>query len=141
MEKRYGLLGRKLGHSWSEPIHKALGCRDYRNFELEPEELEGFLRRKDLGGLNVTMPYKRDVMRYCDVIDPAAAAIGSVNTLVWRDGKLYGYNTDIDGFLYMLRRAQITLTDKKVLILGTGGASLTAQAAAQMEKAREILVI
>ena len=72
MEKRYGLLGRKLGHSWSEPIHKALGCRDYRNFELEPEELEGFLRRKDLGGLNVTMPYKRDVMRYCDVIDPAA---------------------------------------------------------------------
>ena len=141
MEKRYGLLGRKLGHSWSEPIHKALGCRDYRNFELEPEELEGFLRRKDLGGLNVTMPYKRDVMRYCDVIDPAAAAIGSVNTLVWRDGKLYGYNTDIDGFLYMLRRAEISLRGKKVVVLGSGGASLMAQAAARREGAREIVVV
>ena len=141
MEKRYGLLGRKLGHSWSEPIHKALGCRDYRNFEQEPEELEGFLRRKDLGGLNVTMPYKRDVMRYCDVIDPAAAAIGSVNTLVWRDGKLYGYNTDIDGFLYMLRRAEISLRGKKVVVLGSGGASLMAQAAARREGAREIVVV
>ena len=140
-EKIYGLLGRKLGHSWSPVIHKALGCEDYRLIQLEPEELPAFLEREDIGGLNITIPYKRDVMPLCSEIDPGAQAIGSVNTIVRRNGRLYGYNTDIDGFLYMLRRAQITLTDKKVLILGTGGASLTAQAAAQMEKAREILVI
>ena len=82
--KIYGLLGRKLGHSWSVPIHRALGCGGYRLIELEPEALEGFLRREDIGGLNVTIPYKRDVMKFCDVLDPAAEAIGSVNTLVDR---------------------------------------------------------
>lgn len=142
MEKRiYGLLGRKLGHSWSVPIHRALGCEDYRLVELEPDSLEGFLHREDLGGLNVTIPYKREVMKFCDALDPAAERIGSVNTLVRRAGKLYGYNTDIDGFLYMLRRAKISLTGKKVVILGSGGASLTAQAIAQQEGAREIVVI
>lgn len=140
-KKVYGLLGRTLGHSWSVPIHKALGCEDYRLIELEPDELERFLRREDLGGLNVTMPYKRDVMPFCDVIDEGARAIGSVNTLVRRGGKLYGYNTDIDGFLYMLRRADISLSGKKVVILGSGGASLTAQAAAKREGAREITVV
>ena len=139
--KIYGLLGRKLGHSWSVPIHRALGCGSYRLIELEPEALEGFLRREDIGGLNVTIPYKRDVMKFCDVIDPAAEAIGSVNTLVRRSGKLCGYNTDIDGFLYMLRRADITLAEKHVVILGSGGASLTAQAAAKREGAREIVVV
>ena len=69
-EKVYGLLGRKLGHSWSAPIHAALGCADYRLIELEPEELGAFLAREDIGGLNVTIPYKRDVMAYCDVLDP-----------------------------------------------------------------------
>ena len=136
-EKCYGLLGRRLGHSWSVPIHKALGREGYRLFELEPEQLGDFLRREDVGGLNVTIPYKRDVMRFCDAIDPAAEAIGSVNTLVRREGKLAGYNTDIDGFLYMLRRADISLAGKKVVILGTGGASLTAQAAARRERAGE----
>ena len=140
-EKIYGLLGRKLGHSWSVSIHQALGCKDYRLIELEPDELGAFLKREDVGGLNVTIPYKREVMAFCDVIDPAAEAIGSVNTLVRREGKLYGYNTDIDGFLYMLSRARISLTDKKVVILGSGGASLTARAAAVQEKAREIVVI
>ena len=112
-EKCYGLLGRRLGHSWSVPIHKALGREGYRLFELEPEQLGDFLRREDVGGLNVTIPYKRDVMRFCGAIDPAAEAIGSVNTLVRRDGKLAGYNTDIDGFLYMLRRADISLAGKE----------------------------
>lgn len=140
-EKLYGLLGRKLGHSWSVPIHQALGCEDYRLIELEPGALGDFLRREDLGGLNVTIPYKRDVMQFCDVVDPAAQAIGSVNTLVRRNGKLYGYNTDIDGFLYMLRRADISLAGKKVVILGSGGASLTARAAARREGAREIVVV
>lgn len=140
-EKIYGLLGRKLGHSWSVPIHQALGCEDYRLIELEPEELGNFLRREDIGGLNVTIPYKRDVMVFCDVIDEGAKAIGSVNTIVRREGKLYGYNTDIDGFLYMLRRARISLMGKKVVVLGSGGASLTAQAAAKREGAREVVVV
>jgi len=140
-ERVYGLLGRKLGHSWSVPIHKALGCEGYRLIELEPGDLGPFLAREDIGGLNVTIPYKRDVMPYCDVIDPAARAIGSVNTLVRRDGKLYGYNTDILGFLYMARRAGVDFAGKKVLVLGSGGASLTAQAAARQEDAREVVVI
>lgn len=141
-EKVYGLLGRKLGHSWSVPIHAALGCAGYRLYELEPEGLAPFLRRADLGGLNVTIPYKRDVMPLCDEIDPAAADIGSVNTLVrGADGKLRGYNTDIDGFCYMARRAGIGFAGKKVVVLGSGGASLTAQAAARREGAQEITVI
>lgn len=140
-DKIYGLLGRTLGHSWSVPIHEALGCAGYRLIELEPDQLGDFLRQQDTGGLNVTIPYKRDVMPFCDVIDPMAEAIGSVNTLVRRSGKLYGYNTDIDGFRYMLRRADISLAGKKVLILGSGGASLTAQAAAKLEGAREVVVI
>ncbi len=141
-DKIYGLLGRKLGHSWSAPIHHALGCPDYRLIELEPEDLASFLRREDIGGLNVTIPYKRDVIPLCDVVDEAAAAIGSVNTLVRRDdGKLYGCNTDIDGFLYMLRRADISLAGKKVVILGSGGASLTAQAAAKKLGARAVVVV
>lgn len=141
MEKIYGLLGRTLGHSWSVPIHAACGCEGYRLIELEPEELEGFLRREEIGGLNVTIPYKREVMKFCDEIDRLAESIGSVNTLVRREGKLVGYNTDIDGFLYMLRRAEISLQGKKVVILGSGGASLTAQAAARQEGAREIAVV
>ena len=140
-ERIYGLLGRRLGHSWSVPIHQALGCEDYRLIELEPEELGNFLRREDIVGLNVTIPYKRDVMVFCDVIDEGAKAIGSVNTIVRREGKLYGYNTDIDGFLYMLRRARISLMGKKVVVLGSGGASLTAQAAAKREGAREVVVV
>ena len=104
-ERIYGLLGRRLGHSWSVPIHTALGCGGYRLIELEPESLAPFLRREDIGALNVTIPYKRDVIPLCDVVDEAAASIGSVNTIVRRpDGRLYGYNTDIDGFLYMARR-------------------------------------
>ncbi len=140
-EKIYGLLGRTLGHSWSVPIHEALGCTGYRLIELEPEALGDFLKREDIGGLNVTIPYKRDVMAFCDVIDSAAEAIGSVNTLVRRGGKLYGYNTDIDGFRYMLRRADISLEGKKVLVLGSGGASLTARAAAKQGGAREVVTI
>ena len=141
-EKVYGLLGRKLGHSWSAPIHAALGCADYRLIELEPEELGTFLAREDIGGLNVTIPYKRDVMAYCDVLDPMAEAIGSVNTLVRRaDGKLYGYNTDAAGFCFMAQRAGIGFAGKKTLVLGSGGASRTAAACAKKLGAREVVVI
>ena len=141
-EKVYGLLGRKLGHSWSAPIHAALGCADYRLIELEPEELGAFLAREDIGGLNVTIPYKRDVMAYCDVLDPMADAIGSVNTLVRRaDGKLYGYNTDAAGFCFVAQRAGIGFAGRKTLVLGSGGASRTAAACAKKLGAREVVVI
>ena len=142
MEKVYGLLGRKLGHSWSAPIHHQLGCPGYRLIELEPEELPAFLRREDIGGLNVTIPYKREVMPYCDGIDEAARLIGSVNTLVRRaDGKLCAYNTDAAGFCCMARRAKIGFAGQKVLVLGSGGASLTARAMARKMGAREVVVI
>ena len=138
----YGLLGRTLGHSWSVPIHTALGCPDYRLIPLEPEDLPSFLGRADLGGVNVTIPYKRDVMPYCDVIDPAAAAIGSVNTLVRRpDGKLYAWNTDAAGFCTMARRAGISFAGAKTVVLGSGGASRTAVACARSQGARETVVI
>ena len=141
-EKVYGLLGRKLGHSWSPPIHGALGCEGYRLIELEPEELGEVLSRTDIGGLNVTIPYKRDVMPFCDVIDEMAKAIGSVNTLVRRtDGKLYAWNTDASGFRWMAERAGIRLDGKKVVILGSGGASLTAQAVSRAMGAREVIVV
>ncbi|MDO4315200.1 MAG: shikimate kinase [Oscillospiraceae bacterium] len=141
-DRIFGLLGRKLGHSWSPPIHKALGCKDYGLIELEPEELPAFLARPDIGGLNVTIPYKRDVMPFCDVIDGAAQAIGSVNTLVRRaDGKLYAWNTDAAGFCWMAERAGIRFQGRKAVILGSGGASLTAVACAKRLGAREVVVI
>lgn len=140
-EKIYGLLGRKLGHSWSVPIHRELGNAAYRLIELEPDALGAFLRREDIGGLNVTIPYKRAVMEHCDEIDEAALAVGSVNTLVRRDGKLKAYNTDVLGFRYMAEQAGVSPAGRKVLILGGGGASLTAQAQSRRMGAREVTVI
>lgn len=137
----YGLLGRKLGHSWSVPIHTALGCAGYRLIELEPEALPAFLSREDIGGLNVTIPYKMDVMPLCDKIDDRAAAIGSVNTIVRRGGKLLAFNTDADGFCFMARRAGVDFHGRKVLVLGSGGASRTAVACARQLGAREVVVI
>ena len=142
MERLYGLLGRKLGHSWSAPIHRALGCESYRMVEVEPEDLAAFLSREDIGGLNVTIPYKKDVIPLCREVDEEAKAIGSVNTLVkGEDGALRGYNTDIDGFRLISRLAGADFSGKKVVVLGTGGASLTVQAAARKAGAREIAVI
>ena len=140
--KLFGLLGRKLGYSWSPPIHAALGCSKYRLIELEPEDLPAFLARPDLGGINVTIPYKLAVMPYCDVIDEAAQRIGSVNTLSRRDdGKLYAWNTDAAGFSWMAKRAGISFAGAKVIVLGSGGASLTVQAVSRTEGAREVVVI
>ena len=139
---RCGLLGETLGHSYSPMIHHELGEYDYRLFEVSKADLDAFLCSGRWDGLNVTIPYKRDVMPLCDEIDPAAEAIGSVNTIVrCADGKLVGYNTDIDGFLYMACRAGISLSGKKVVILGSGGASLTAQTAARQGGAAEVVVV
>lgn len=141
-ERIYGLLGRTLKHSYSVPIHRALGNEDYALYELEPEALGAFLSRPDIGGLNVTIPYKRDVMAYCDVLDETARVIGSVNTIVrLADGRLAGYNTDAYGLACMASRAGIPFAGKKVVILGSGGASLTAQYVAKAEGASEIVVV
>lgn len=138
----YGLLGRKLGHSYSVPIHKALGNDNYRLFELEPDELQEFMSRGDIGGLNVTIPYKRDVIKYCDEVSPEAMDVGSVNTIVRKDdGRLYAYNTDVYGFEYMARHANILFTKKKVVVLGSGGAYLAVRAAAKYMGAEEIICI
>ena len=142
MERIYGLLGRKLGHSYSVPIHRALGNEAYALYELEPDALSAFLRRPDIGGLNVTIPYKRDVMTYCDELDETARQIGSVNTIVRRaDGSLKGYNTDAYGLNYLADRTQISFAGRKMVVFGSGGASLTAQAVAKNGGARAVVVV
>lgn len=127
---RCGLLGEKLGHSYSPQIHAFLGDYEYRLYEKSPEELEEFLRSGSFDGLNVTIPYKKTVIPYCAELSPTARRIGSVNTLVRRpDGSLYGDNTDYDGFVYMLKESGACPKGKKCLILGSGGASVTVAAA------------
>ena len=126
----YGLIGEKLPHSFSKEIHGYLADYDYQLKELTPAQLPAFLQERDFKGINVTIPYKQAVMPYLDVIDEKAAAIGAVNTIVNRDGKLYGYNTDYDGMVSLIRHAGLSLEGKSVLILGTGGTSRTAMAVA-----------
>ena len=125
----YGLIGSKLGHSYSKIIHEQIG--DY-TYELHPlpteEEARAFLEKRDFKAINVTIPYKQLVIPYCDEVDEGARSIGAVNTLVNRGGRLYGYNTDFGGVLYMLEAHEISLKDKKVMILGTGGTHNTVAA-------------
>ena len=124
---RCGLLGRTLGHSYSPAIHAELGDYEYKLYEKEPQELAAFLQSGEFDALNVTIPYKKDVMAYCAALSPAARRIGSVNTLVRRkDGTLYGDNTDADGFAYMVKTSGVGVAGKKALVFGSGGASVTA---------------
>ena len=138
----FGLLGERLGHSFSPAIHRQLAGYDYRLVELPPEEVEPFLRAWRFRGLNVTIPYKKTVMACCDALSPAARRIGSVNTLLRRpDGTLYGDNTDYDGFRYLLQAAGAQVQGKKALVLGSGGASLTVHAVLADLGARETIGI
>ena len=137
----YGLLGEKLGHSFSPTIHKQLWDCDYDLMPTPKDQVDDLFRERNFAGINVTIPYKQDACRACEQVDPKALAIGAVNTVVNRDGVLYGYNTDYDGFLYCARRAGVDFSDKKVLILGSGGTSLTARNAVADAGAREIVVI
>lgn len=122
-----GLLGRKLGHSYSPQIHEYLGPYSYELFEKEPEEVGSFVKNGDFSGINVTIPYKKDVIPYLDALSPLAKRMGAVNTIVRRaDGSLFGHNTDYFGFSSMVHRSGICVTGKKVLVLGSGGASNTA---------------
>ena len=122
-----GLLGRKLGHSYSPQIHAYLGDYSYELFEKEPNEIGDFLKNGDFTAINVTIPYKKDVIPFCDKLSPRAIAMGAVNTIVRRpDGSLIGHNTDHFGFSSMVERCGLKPAGKKVLVLGSGGASNTA---------------
>ena len=124
-----GLLGRKLGHSYSPQIHREFGSYSYGLFEKEPEEVADFLKNGDFSAINVTYPYKKTVMPYCK-LSPVAEKIGAVNTIVRKpDGSLLGHNTDYFGFRSMVRRSGLQPNGKKCLVLGSGGASATAVAA------------
>ncbi len=141
MDGLYGLIGGKLGHSYSPQIHSLLGDYTYKLFEMEEEEVGEFLRKREFDAVNVTIPYKKTVMPFLDKIDEKALKIGSVNTIVKeKDGTLKGYNTDYYGFSYMLKKGGINVHGKKVLILGDGGASLTVQNVVKDLGAREIVV-
>lgn len=138
---KYGLLGEKLPHSHSPKIHGLLGNPDYSLFEKEADEVASFLSEREFDGINVTIPYKQTVMPLCYALDGAAIEIGAVNTIVNCDGKLFGCNTDFDGFIFMCNRAKIDMKGKKVLILGGGGTSHTATAAAKKLGAASVKVV
>ncbi|MBO7196677.1 MAG: shikimate dehydrogenase [Clostridia bacterium] len=125
---KYGLIGDKLGHSFSKDIHESLGGYEYELCEIAKDELDGFMHKRDFLGINVTLPYKERVIPYLDWIDEKAKEIGSVNTIVNKNGKLYGYNTDFYGMKMLFAHAGIDAKGCKAVILGSGGTSKTAKA-------------
>ena len=140
--KTYGLLGRKLLHSLSPEIHRELGNFRYELFQLEPEELDEFFARREFSGINVTFPYKNDVMKYCDIITDSAQKIGCVDTItIDESGKLIGDNSEYFGFCYMIKKCGIDVSGKKVMILGAGNSSLTVQAVVSDMGAKEIVTV
>ena len=139
---RAGLIGAKLGHSFSPRIHAALADYPYELIELEEQQVGAFLKSDAWDALNVTIPYKKTVMPFLDEITPTAQRIGAVNTVVRRpDGTLLGHNTDYDGFADLVRSLGVSLAGKKVLVLGSGGASRTAVTVAADLGARAVVVI
>lgn len=135
-----GLLGRKLGHSYSPEIHRHLADYSYELFEKEPEEIEDFLKNGDWEGINVTVPYKKTVIPYLDELTPIAKKLGAVNTIVRREGKLIGHNTDYFGFQMMLDSLPMPIYLRKALVLGSGGASNTAAAVLKDRGARVVVI-
>ncbi|MBQ9663254.1 MAG: shikimate kinase [Oscillospiraceae bacterium] len=136
-----GLLGEKLGHSYSPQIHAEVADYEYRLYEKRPDEVEAFVRQGDWHGLNVTIPYKKTVIPFCDELTPLAEKIGSVNTLLRRDdGTILGDNTDACGFESLLTAAGFDPTGKKALVLGSGGASATVCACLRMRGAQVVTV-
>ena len=136
---KYGLIGEKLIHSFSAEIHPLLADYDYNLCELKETELDVFFKNRDFTGINVTIPYKQSVIKYLDFIDDAARRIGAVNTVVNREGVLYGYNTDAFGLSSLIEKSGIDISGKKVLILGGGGTSKTAFYVAEKSGAKEVL--
>lgn len=137
----FGCIAERLGHSFSAAIHKKIDCYDYVLREVPKEELDAFMKARDFRGINVTIPYKQSVIPYLDEIDEQAMTIGAVNTIVNREGRLYGYNTDFGGMTALIRRMKLDVSGKKVLILGTGGTSKTANAVVRALGASEVLTV
>lgn len=138
----YGLIGEKLGHSYSKIIHERL--IDNYEYEIHPlakNEVDAFMKEKAFKAMNVTIPYKQRVMPYLDIIEEAALKIGAVNTVVNKNGKLYGYNTDYVGFVYMLKVNNVDIQGKKVLVMGNGGASKAVQVALQDLGAKQCIIV
>ena len=138
---KYGLIGEHLGHSYSKLIHERISDCTYELMPLRPDEIEGFIKKSDYTGLNVTIPYKQTVIPMLDELSPEAKKIGSVNTIVRRDGRLFGFNTDYTGFLYLANFTGISFAARKVIILGTGGTSRTARTVASDNGAAEIVIV
>ena len=136
---KFGLLGRTLGHSFSPRIHSALGNTNYELFEREPSQLQEFFADPELQGINITIPYKVNALEVCDVVDPRAERIGCVNTMVRKDGKWHGYNTDYDGFVFTLQHAGIDVSGKECIILGDGASSATVHVALEDLGAKNIV--
>lgn len=137
----YGLIGEKLGHSYSKIIHEKLADYTYDLCPLSKEEFKDFMEKREFKAINVTIPYKKDVIPYLKEMDESATAIGAVNTIVNKEGNLYGYNTDMPGFIYMVNQNKIQMKDKKVVVLGNGGAAQAIKAAVQKLGAREMIVV
>ena len=138
---RYGLIGEKLGHSFSKDIHERIADYTFDLIPLSKEEFKTFMEKKEFTALNVTIPYKKDVIPYLDEMDEHAKAIGAVNTIVNENGRLKGYNTDFTGFLYMVKKHNVHMEGKKVLIIGNGGASAAIQAVVQHEQAGSMVIV
>ncbi|MBR4296507.1 MAG: AAA family ATPase [Clostridia bacterium] len=138
---KYGCIGERLGHSFSKEIHNALASYEYELCEIAKNDLDAFMKERNFNAINVTIPYKEAVIPYLAEIDRNAKAIGAVNTIVNRDGKLYGYNTDYWGMSELIKKMCLSLKGKKVAILGTGGTSKTAFAVAEDMGAKSILKI
>ena len=138
---KYGLIAEHLGHSFSKEIHSMLADYDYELCELVPDELDGFMTERKFSAINVTIPYKQAVIPYLDFISEQARQIGAVNTIVNKNGKLFGYNTDFFGMSELIARAGVKVADKKVLILGTGGTSRTANEVVRSLGATEVVTV
>ena len=144
---KYGLIGEHLGHSFSKQIQTRIAeienvkDYDYQLVELNKEKFKKFMEKKDFKGINVTIPYKKDVIPYLDEMDESAKAIGAVNTIINVDGKLKGFNTDFGGFLYMVKAHNVHMEGKKVLIIGNGGACAAVKAVCELENAKDIVIV
>lgn len=138
---KYGLIGEHLKHSYSCEIHAQIADYEYELHEIPPSGLGGFLKKREFNAINVTIPYKQDVIPYLDEISDTAKRIGAVNTIVNRNGRLYGDNTDFAGMLALARHIGVDMKGRKVLILGTGGASKTGHALAEYMGAQSVFYV
>ena len=139
--KRYGCIGKKLTHSFSKEIHAKLADYEYELIELNEDKIEAFFREKNFSAINVTIPYKQTVIPYLDSLSDVAKRIGAVNTIVNKNGKLHGYNTDYYGMKALVEKIGIDIKGKKVLVLGTGGTSKTARVLSEDMGASDVITV